>query len=210
MTYKYVEGKTLQVLGESEEQFKEWKRKDLTVDQFNMIKRLTNLEGKKVLDFGCFHGMLTEMINKEKKAKCTGVDINFIGKPPKNCKRYDGKHIPFPEKSFDLVILIEVVEHLEDIDGIFREINRVLKKEGEVILTTPNKYSVSLVKKDHRHWKNQIKQVLRLKSRECIRMYSSRGLKKLAKKHGFTLQMYGRFRKLPFLRRGFMVKLTKN
>ena len=209
MAYKFNAGKTIEVLDRTEEEYKEWKKKDLTNAQFAMIQRLTSLEGKKVLDFGCFHGMLTEMINKKTQAKCTGVDINFLGEIPENCMLYDGKNLPFKDQSFDIALMIEVVEHLEDINGILNEVCRILKPGGEVILTTANKYSVSLWKKDHRHWKNQIKQILKLQTRECIKLYSFSELKKLGEKHGFSCESYGRLKRFPFLRRGFILKLTK-
>jgi 2-polyprenyl-3-methyl-5-hydroxy-6-metoxy-1,4-benzoquinol methylase len=40
--------------------------------------------------------------------------------------------------SFDIVIAIEVSEHILDHETIFKEINRILKPEGKLYLTTPN------------------------------------------------------------------------
>jgi 2-polyprenyl-3-methyl-5-hydroxy-6-metoxy-1,4-benzoquinol methylase len=48
--------------------------------------------------------------------------------------------LPFPEASFQVVTLIELIEHLEmgEIEQLLGEVKRVLKPGGKIILTTPN------------------------------------------------------------------------
>lgn len=55
----------------------------------------------------------------------------------------ENERLPFNDNQFDLILLNEVFEHLR-IDPIFalKEINRVLKYEGVLKLTTPNLYSL--------------------------------------------------------------------
>ncbi len=48
------------------------------------------------------------------------------------------KKLPFPDKSFDYILLAEIVEHLKNPYFAMREINRVLRKSGKIILSTPN------------------------------------------------------------------------
>lgn len=48
------------------------------------------------------------------------------------------EHFPFGDASFDLVILIDVHEHLEDLDPVNRELERVLAPGGLALVTTPN------------------------------------------------------------------------
>jgi SAM-dependent methyltransferase len=50
--------------------------------------------------------------------------------------------LPFRSESFDLVLLLEVIEHLPDIPHSLREIARVLKPGGTAIVTTPNRLNV--------------------------------------------------------------------
>jgi SAM-dependent methyltransferase len=61
---------------------------------------------------------------KFKEVSCDGVDITG----------------PFPYKdgSFDLVIAVEVTEHIQDHENFFREINRILKPGGKLYVSTPN------------------------------------------------------------------------
>jgi SAM-dependent methyltransferase len=46
--------------------------------------------------------------------------------------------LPYPSESFDLVTSTEVIEHLENPRRFFREVARVLKPGGQIILSTPN------------------------------------------------------------------------
>jgi SAM-dependent methyltransferase len=57
-------------------------------------------------------------------------------------------HLPFADKFFEVVTLLAVVEHLHPADMaiLFKEINRVLKPGGQVILTTPAAWSNGLLK----------------------------------------------------------------
>ena len=51
--------------------------------------------------------------------------------------------LPFRSSTFDLVMMLEVVEHLADIPHILREIARIMKPAGVAILSTPNRLNVT-------------------------------------------------------------------
>jgi len=51
--------------------------------------------------------------------------------------------LPFRSDEFDLVLLLEVIEHLADIPHMLREISRVLAPGGIAIVTTPNRLNVT-------------------------------------------------------------------
>lgn len=53
---------------------------------------------------------------------------------------YNGIKLPFADNTFDIVTAVEVVEHVNDYDLFLREINRVLKKDGILHITTANKW----------------------------------------------------------------------
>ncbi|MDQ6998972.1 MAG: class I SAM-dependent methyltransferase [Mariprofundus sp.] len=46
--------------------------------------------------------------------------------------------LPYADNSFDLVTFTEVAEHLENYRAIVREVHRILKPGGVIVLTTPN------------------------------------------------------------------------
>lgn len=107
-------------------------------------------KGGRILDLGANPFHLTFCL-KELGYDITGVDINPT--PFKEfIQRYDLKvveanieteKLPFKDQFFDFIIFNEVFEHLR-INPIFTlsEINRVLKKDGVLFLTTPNLYAL--------------------------------------------------------------------
>jgi len=50
--------------------------------------------------------------------------------------------LPFSNHSFDLIIIQDVIEHLTNTADLFSEVKRILKTNGNVYLSTPNKLSV--------------------------------------------------------------------
>ena len=49
----------------------------------------------------------------------------------------DATRLPFADNSFDKIICSEVLEHIENYQGVLREINRVLKPEGILAISVP-------------------------------------------------------------------------
>ncbi len=110
----------------------------------NVFSLTTNINGKYVLDVGCGDGFLGSRV-KKKGGYVYGIDISkkailIAKKQLTEAKVVDlnEERLPFRNKYFDLVISTEVIEHLFDPSNFLKEINRVLKKNGELIITTPN------------------------------------------------------------------------
>ncbi len=104
---------------------------------------MNNIKGKRILDFGCGTGIYSKKMT-EMGAKVKGFDISQemlkIAKrenPKLELRLGSGYKIPFNEK-FDIVVAPLVLEHLEDWDRVFKQIKRVLKKEGHFIFSTDN------------------------------------------------------------------------
>jgi SAM-dependent methyltransferase len=51
--------------------------------------------------------------------------------------------LPYPDANFDLVVSLEVIEHLENPRHFLREIARILKVNGRCLISTPNQVSLS-------------------------------------------------------------------
>ncbi len=52
---------------------------------------------------------------------------------------YNGKTLPFPDNTFDLVFSFQVIEHVEADLDFLKEAKRVLKPSGRLVVTTPNR-----------------------------------------------------------------------
>ena len=100
----------------------------------------TEPAGLKILDVGAGEGALTQ------KLHAMGYDMQACDFSPEAFKfselRCEGVDItgPFPyaDGSFDLVIAVEVTEHILDHENFFSEINRILKPGGKLYISTPN------------------------------------------------------------------------
>jgi methionine biosynthesis protein MetW len=110
------------------------------------VKKILNLIGihKKVLDLGCGDGFIMKRI-KAIGNNVEGVEIsnNAIKNARKNgftvydCSLNDdwSKNI---KKKYDVIFAGELIEHIFDTDKLLRNVRKVLKKGGYLIITTPN------------------------------------------------------------------------
>jgi len=110
-------------------------------------------KSKKLLDVGCGDGIITHFL-KRKVAKLYGIDKSKedLKKARKRgvIPRYidlDKEKIPFRNSFFDVVTCLDVIEHIKDPVSLIREINRVLRRNGTLILSAPNiRFSDHLLK----------------------------------------------------------------
>lgn len=118
----------------------------------NVLSLLPRLEGARVLDLGC--GMGTFTIECARLgARATGIDpapealaaaqrtaaaeridhVRFV--------RADAASLPFGTDSVDVVLAADLTEHLDDgtLAGVLREAGRVLRRDGILVLYTPDR-----------------------------------------------------------------------
>jgi len=95
----------------------------------------------RILDIGC--GMGGTLRELEKLGAATGVDISSRAvefsrrRGCRDVRRIDGLSLPFREGSFDLVVSLDVIEHIEDDVAALREYGRVLAPSGRLLITVP-------------------------------------------------------------------------
>ena len=100
-----------------------------------------------MLDYGCGVGSITEQIAKFNPKELVGIDISevSISKANENAKKQDlqieylvdnCENLNLKENTFDLVFGSGILHHL-NIDKAFNQINRVLKKDGEMVFLEP-------------------------------------------------------------------------
>ena len=90
-----------------------------------------------LLDLGGACGLFSEVLAEFTKHEVVYAD--HLGGEQTECFDFEKDIFPFPDNHFDVVLFTEVIEHLkEDPMHAMSEINRVLKPQGHLLLTTPN------------------------------------------------------------------------
>lgn len=98
---------------------------------------------KKVLDVGCANGaILNPFVGQH---ELHGVDLSPALVKLANdagvktvLHDIEADPLPYPDKTFDVIFCGETIEHQVDTDWLMYELNRVLKPDGQLILTFPN------------------------------------------------------------------------
>lgn len=110
-----------------------------------IIDRVRNLEGDKILDLGCGNGNIINLLKKERKADYFGLDIseNMIEEAKKKCGEDvkftvgDSENLPYQDGQFDIIICNASFHHYTQPEVAIKEIKRVLKSGGTLILGDP-------------------------------------------------------------------------
>lgn len=94
----------------------------------------------KVLDMGAGHGAFSQKLY-EMGYQVYACDLfpQLFQFSPVECAKVDiTRPFPYPDNFFDLIIAIEVSEHIIDHENFFSESGRILKSDGKLYITTPN------------------------------------------------------------------------
>ena len=128
--------------------------KENIINNFKLKNKFRPLSGINILDIGCGGGLLSEPMSRM-GANVTGIDasdknikiaklhskknklkINYLCSSPENLKI---------TKKFDVILNMEIVEHVEDIDFFLKSCSKLLKKNGLMFVATINKTLKSYV-----------------------------------------------------------------
>ena len=122
--------------------------KENIINSFKLKNKSKPLSGISILDIGCGGGLLSEPMTRM-GANVTGIDasdknvriaklhskknklkINYLCSSPEKIKI---------KKKFDVILNMEIVEHVEDIDFFLKSCSKLLKKNGLMFVATINK-----------------------------------------------------------------------
>lgn len=113
-------------------------------------------KGKSILDAGCSDGELLIRANGN-YSFAVGADHNpqslqtLLGRMNSDstplCLQSDIRNLPFQQESFDVVCCLETLEHVDGEQQAIKELKRVLKKEGTLIVSVPIELGLSILLK---------------------------------------------------------------
>ncbi len=122
--------------------------KDNIIKTFNIRKKNNILSGVKILDIGCGGGLLCEPMSRL-GAEVFGMDASeknievakiHAKKSSLNIKYFCSSPEKFEsDLKFDVILNMEIIEHVEDVDLFLKSCSKFLKKNGIMFIATLNK-----------------------------------------------------------------------
>lgn len=112
--------------------------------------------GTRVLDIGCGTGNYTSLLQKVTRASVYGIDPS-VGMLEKAAMKNGDVHfsvgnteeIPHPDHFFDFVYMTDVIHHVPDLERMFKEIGRILKKGGYLCIVTQSHRQIEMRPTSH-------------------------------------------------------------
>lgn len=111
---------------------------------YALLKKLfkKSLIKKKMIEIGCGNGTIIQHL-RNNGIRIEGGDVSLYGlqrcKQQVNAPLYhiNALQTPFPDNSYDIIGLFDVLEHIEEDQKLLKEMYRICKKDGILFITVP-------------------------------------------------------------------------
>ncbi|MBM2811246.1 MAG: glycosyl transferase, group 1 [Chloroflexi bacterium] len=111
-----------------------------------VLRLLDPRPGERILDCGCGMGFTLRALAELYDCELVGLERDATTAKRASIEvgngaavvNGDALHLPFPDSSFDKVLMTEVLEHIPDERAALHEVRRVLRRGGSYTMTVPN------------------------------------------------------------------------
>lgn len=194
---------------------------DYLVSSLNRIMDTCLNYNDLILDAGCGGGYLLNVLYEKEYSNLRGFDIsqsgiNVVRELYPHLKNlvavHSGynKNLPenFPQKNYDLVLSVEVIEHLYNPTVYLDNIHSWLKQDGYLIISTPyhgylKNLSISLMNKNDNHYDP-------LWDGGHVKFFSKNTLNQILKSSGFELVDFIGSGRIPYFWKSMIIIARKN
>jgi 2-polyprenyl-3-methyl-5-hydroxy-6-metoxy-1,4-benzoquinol methylase len=143
----------------------------------SVLSKVITLTGLHILDLGSGEGGTSKILSEKNEVVSFDINKERLLRHETNLYQKvlgDSEHLSFSSSSFDVIILQDVIEHLQNKKNIIDSLQSLLKNNGFIYLSTPNKLSIFNVIADP-HWGVPFISLLK---RESIQKYFLRVFRK--------------------------------
>lgn len=100
----------------------------------------------------------------------------------------DACNLPFKERAFDVIVMFDVIEHLNDPLKVLTHLSTILKDEGILILGVPNEYTFGEALQRFLHFLDESRGIKLLWNVHHVNFFDVAGLKDMGDKTGFCIR----------------------
>lgn len=171
-------------LDPSHPNYERWKRsREISDERGEFVKSIIEknilCEGLSILDLGSGEGGTAKIFSKKNLVVSFDINVNRLQNQKSQGKfinliNGNALFLPFKEKSFDVIILQDVIEHVPNTERLIKNIYESLKQNGVIYLSTPNRFSFFNIISDP-HWGFPL---VSLMKRQQIKKYFLKYLRK--------------------------------